>query len=130
MALRDAFKGHCFLSSFCFMKVNKDDKNLRLVHGCPMYGGKEKKSIGKRLGHAWVERINPDTGERTIAFESNNPEFEGLPIIFFYTLGNMREEHVTRYTYKEASAQALTHEHVGPWNEYMVSRHEELLYSA
>lgn len=108
--------GDCFEVA---LKLAMEDPGLTVVHGLPLGTGPE--NDGKRFWHAWCEQTevlefpnHPETRLTFVIDQSNGRDF-CVPRALYYKIGHI--EQTWRYTLDEAAAQALRHEHYGPWND-------------
>lgn len=127
--------GNCFSSATDQMIAlpSGEAERYRLVHGVVRGQGAVE---GKRFDHAWVERhdeINVPESVRndpnfqrllegggmddlawTVLDNSNGNHIE-MPRMMYYSIGNITENDVTRYTRDEMIHQLAQTGHYGPW---------------
>jgi len=94
--------GKCYERAFHYIKENKANDNLRLVHGeiyCYVYKADGLPTKNKlRMGHAWVEDmsleivIDPSGGKRKTVTVTKND---------YYAKYNVDVDKLNRYTYNE-----------------------------
>lgn len=97
--------GDCYDISGRFILNEKKDSVMKLVHGVVSGQGA---LTGLRIGHAWIEKDNE-------VIEKSNGHNSILPKDLYYSIGQIDEKEIIRYTVKEAKEQMLKFEHFGPW---------------
>ena len=103
--------GNCFISAYR-LAVHV---NGLLVHGVPV--GRGPLNRGKRYAHAWVEKDG-------LVLDYANDRFIRLPVTVYYRKGHMTEDHVRRYTDRQAMETSEAHGHYGPWDEALSAQEE------
>lgn len=121
-------RGDCYRTAYALMErmdidsvgVMKD--SLRLVHGLPMYQGvEEADGPDGRYYHAWVEvEIPPAPGTEesitTYCISSVNGKAVAVPKDIYYTVGQLDESLVKRYTISKVNKMLAKYKHWGPWD--------------
>lgn len=129
----EATPGNCFPMALAQARLAREanpDASVRVVHGLPI--GRGADNDGLRFWHAWVEVCtsmpvpegmppefrtaypNGITIE-TITDHSNGLEIDGMPRALFYSMGELDEDYVWRFTLEEAAAEIESTNHYGPW---------------
>lgn len=84
---------------------------FRVVHGIPV--GTGGIVAGKRYWHAWLEWTQPDG--RVLVIDWSNGNQHVITRDTYYRLAQLDEDHVWRWTPKEAEAVRRRYRHWGPW---------------
>lgn len=114
--------GDCFTVALAVAEDHADE-DVRVVHGTPLGTGPE--NMGERYWHAWVE-VTTDVDlaplgypgrvhRSTIAYDLSNDKEVAMPVELYYRFGHLEEEHIFRYTLREALGHTLDTGHYGPW---------------
>lgn len=121
-------RGDCYRTAYALMErmdidsvgVMKD--SLRLVHGLPMYQGiEEADGPDGRYYHAWVEvEIPPPpfSGSKATAYciSTINGRATAVPKDTYYSVGQLDESLVKRYTISKVNKMLAKYKHWGPWD--------------
>ena len=104
--------GDCYMNAVkAVIHANGGDE-LRLVHGIVTGQGI---LAGIRFGHAWVEYNLDEPGDEMVF----DPSVEGRELWIrrdqYYSIGQIRESEVKRYTQSDTVEALLKNEHWGPW---------------
>jgi hypothetical protein len=98
--------GDCYCAAGRYLMDNGlKNKNLLLVHGEVTGQGKIH---GVQYGHAWIE-----DGENII--DVSQRKFLQIPKIIYYSIGQIDESKVFKYSYKDLLKKTLQTGHWGPW---------------
>lgn len=106
--------GDCYESAGKFMlhDVRDDADQFRLVHGLVTGQGASVKGV--RFGHAWVE-YTTESGQVMVIDNSNDVGYYGKRSEY-YSVGQIRESELIRYTRPEAMKMMAKFRHWGPWD--------------
>ena len=97
--------GDCYENSVKFFLKAKD-KDLVLVQG--LVTGTGGMVGGKKFGHSWLE------DEHTVTDVSKNFTLI-IPKLVYYSLGQIQENEIKRYTYSEMMGMLEKYNVYGPW---------------
>lgn len=101
--------GDCYQQAWKLFYSRLREKPL-LVHGIVTGQGRLS---GIEYNHAWVE-IGDTVYDKTISIAAN-----GIPKETYYSLGNVKEDLVFRYTIEQVSEKAIEYMTYGPWENIL-----------
>ena len=108
--------GDCFAAAIRVAAefAGEDRPNVVICQGRPVYQGADDVGTDDgRFWHAWVEWGYGDL--MCFVVDRSNGKDISVPREFYYGIGKLNDDHVTRYSLEEASEAMTHHCHTGPW---------------
>lgn len=102
-------KGNCFKVA-ADMVLDIFMYDCVLVHGVVV--GVRGSLKGKRFVHGWIEVNN------AIVLDRSNNRNLCIPLSTYYENGQINENEIIRYSFRETRKLVLKHLHYGPWIEF------------
>lgn len=106
--------GDCYVSGYkYFMKNCHSNSSLRLCHGLVTGQGSIK---GIKYNHCWCEDVT-----KHIVYDMTMPQFfQIVPKDVYYTVGQINEDEVFKYDFKQTTAKAYKFGTYGPWEQKLL----------